>query len=167
MEYEHGSGALGRKMKFWVCGSCVSTAGQRVYFRVKGHASRVISRPQASLSSTRGLFFDTVCHSREIWFQIRRPANKIYNQAWLLEFLDFGFSVVRKTKIWLYTTAGALKELPISVQIFDCWLANFQSERDLWKLRKPRQLSEGESVTHCKNQRDQSFPMIPRSSGRS
>ena len=34
-------------------------------------------------------------------------------------------------------------------------------------LRKPRQFVEVQSVTYRKNQRDQSFPMIPRSSRRS
>ena len=50
-----------------------------------------------------------------------------------------------------------LKELPISVQIFDCWLANFQSKRDLWKLRKPRQLSEVKSVTYCQDSLARAF----------
>ena len=34
---------------------------------------------------------------------------------------------------------------------------------DLWKLRKPRQLSEVKSVTYGKNQLGESFPMVPRS----
>ena len=33
-------------------------------------------------------------------------------------------------------------------------------ERDLWKLRKPRQLSEVKSVTYCENQLGESFPMV-------
>ena len=48
--------------------------------KVTRHA-RVISWPQSSFWSTRDLFCDTVCHPRGIWFQIRRLANQVCNQA--------------------------------------------------------------------------------------
>ena len=64
--------------------------------------------PVLSSETFRCLEFGTCRHSREIWFQIRRPANQIYNQAWLSEFLDFGFSEVPKTKFLIYTAAGSL-----------------------------------------------------------
>ena len=64
--------------------------------------------PVLSFETFRCLEFGTCRHSREIWFQIRRPANQIYNQAWLSEFLDFGIRWPSKSKICSYTAAKSL-----------------------------------------------------------
>ena len=61
---------------------------------------------------------------------------------------------------WIYNSFGKTWKTPRAFSSGRC------RERDLWTLRKPRQLAEVRSVTYayCKNPLGKSFPMVPRSS---